>query len=278
MDNLEDKLLHQKLLEPWQLDRAKDGARYSGQSLWVNLVKLGFLSEKDIALFLAQESGIPYVKVSDYAIDQTVLHLVEENFCLQNRVIPLFRLENVLFVACGNPLDTAIQDTLAKMTGCVIEPLVSETHAILGALDLYWHLDEKNFELARFIIKKNAVQGVVQWRGADRLTLQLPFELKILDEAITLLSRRIITGNTFNISSDASALGAQTSIFLPQGIMVLLSLKIVQEQAVSGKLIELRGQIVRCEMIKAQQYLLAIRLKNASEAVKQELLDLAALK
>ena len=278
MDNLEEKLLHEKLLEPWQLDRAKDNARYSGQSLWVNLVKLGFLSEEDIALFLAQESGIPYVRVSDYVIDQAVLHLIEENFCLQNKVIPIFKLQNTLFVACRNPLDAALQDSLAKMTGCVIEPLVSEAHAILGALDLYWHLDEENFELARFITKRNAVQGFVQWRGADRLPLQLLFELKILDEAITLLSRRVVTGNTFNISSDATALGIQTSIYLPQGVMVLVSLKIVQERAVSEKLIELRGQIVRCEMIKSRQYLLAIKLKNASEAVKQELLDLAALK
>ncbi len=278
MEKIEEKLLEEKWVEPWQLDRAKVEARNLGQSLWVNLVKFGFLSEEDIALFLAQESGIPYVKVSDYVIDQAVLHLVEENFSLQNQIIPLFKLGNTLFVACSNPLDSGLLDSVSKMTGCVIEPLVSEAHAILGALDLYWRLEEKNFELAKFIIKQNTVYGFVQWRGAERLSLKLPFKLKILDDAITLLSRRVITGSTLNISSDANALGVLTSIFLPCGLITLISLKTNQDQSIPEKLIELRGEIVRSVMIKPRQYLLGIKLKNVSDAVRKELLRLALLK
>jgi hypothetical protein len=278
MQKLEEKLLEENWLEPWQFDRAKVEERNSGRSLWVSLVKLGFLSEKDIALFLAQESGIAYVSVSDYAIDQSVLRLVEENFSLQNQIIPLFKLGNTLFVACSNPLDTALLDSVAKMTGFYVEPLVSEAHAILAALDLYWRLEEKHFELARFMIKQNLVQGFVPWRGAERLFLSIPFELKVMDDAVTLLSRRAISGNTFNISSDANAIGAQASVFLPKGLIVLISFKIDQGQTNAGRLIELRGEIVRSAMVKAREYLLGIRLMNASEVIKKELLSLALLK
>ncbi|MFH0827911.1 MAG: hypothetical protein V1919_01955, partial [Candidatus Omnitrophota bacterium] len=131
MENLlEEKLITEKWVEPWQLNKAKTAADNSGQSLWVSLVKFGILSEDEIALFLAQESGIPYVKISDYAIDQEVLRLVEENFALQNKIIPLFKLGNTLFVACSNPLDSGLLDTVAKMAGCIVEPLAAEAHAI----------------------------------------------------------------------------------------------------------------------------------------------------
>lgn len=278
MQNLEEKLLEQNWLEPWQIDVAKVEERNSGKSLWVNLVKLGFLSEKDIISFLAQECGIPYVNISDYAIDQSVLSLVEENFSLQNQIIPLFKLGNTLFVACSNPLNTDLLNSVAKMTGLEIEPLVAEAHAILSALDLYWRLEEKNFELARFVTKQNIVRGFVPWRGAERLFLNIPFKLRVLDETITLFSRQAIAGNTFNISADGQAIGAQSSLFLPKGLVVLLSFKISQDQSRPEKLIELRGEILRCVMIKVRQYFLGIKLLNASETVKKELLSLVLLK
>jgi hypothetical protein len=278
MENLELKLLEQNWLQPWQLDRAKVEERISGRSLWVNLVKLGFLCEADIALFLAQESGIPYVRIADYVIDQSVLHLVEENFSLQHQIIPLFRLGKTLFLACSNPLDTALLDGVAKMTGLVIEPVVSEAHGILAALDLYWRLEDKNFDLAKFIIKQNSVQGFVPWRGAERLLLEIPIQLKILDEAVALLPRKSITGQTFNISADANFIGAQVNMFLPKGLVVLMSLEIKPEQSGSEKLIELRGEIVRSAMIKAREYLLGIKLMNAADGVKKKLLGLALLK
>jgi hypothetical protein len=278
MENLEVRLIEEKLVQPWQLDRANVEKRNSGQSLWVSLVKLGFLSEGEIALFLAQQSGIPYVRITDYAIDQPVLHLIEENFSLQNQIIPLFKLGNTLFVACSNPLDAALLDSVAKMTGLDIEPLVSEAHAILAALDLYWRLEEKGFELAKFIIKQNTVQGFVPWRGATRLFLQIPFELKVLDETVCLLLRQAITGNTFNISSDANFIGVQLNLFLPKGLIVLLSFKITQDKDYPEKLIDLRAEIVRSAMVRAGEYLLGIKILNAAESVKKELLSLALLK
>ncbi len=278
MQRLEEKLIEQNWLQPWQLDRAKVEERNSGMSLWINLLRLGFLSEQEVILFLAQESGIPYASISDYAVNQSVLRLIEENFALQNRVFPLFKLENTLFVACSNPLDTALLDSLAKMTGLYIEPLACEAHAILAALDLYWRLEEKNFDLARLIIKQNIFQGYVPWRGAERLFLKIPVILKSLDDTVTLLSRQTITGNTFNISSDGNAVGVQVNFFLPKGLVVLTSFRISQGQSNPEKLIELRGEIVRSAMGKAREYFLGIKFANVSEAIKKELLSLVLLK
>ncbi len=206
------------------------------------------------------------------------MHLIEENFSLQNKVIPLFKIKDALFVACCNPLDTALLDSLAKITGCVIEPLLAEPHAILGALDMYWRLEENNFELAKLIAKRNTVQGFVQWRGSQRVLLKLPFELKVLDEMVTLLNRQPITGNTFDISSDVLALGIRVPIFLPPGLAVLISLKTNYDKTVLGGLIELRAEIVRSTMIKPRQYFLGLKLMNVSETVKNELLKFISLK
>jgi Type II secretion system (T2SS), protein E, N-terminal domain len=278
MENIEERLREEKWLELWQLDGARLDAQASGRSLWASLVRMGYLSEEDIAAFLAQECGIPYVRVSDYAIDQSVLRLLEENFCIQNRIVPLFKIGNTLFIACSNPLDTALLDTAGKMTGLAIEPLVSGAHSILSALDLYWKMEEKNFELSRFVTKPNAVQGFVQWRQAERLNLAIPFELKVLDEQVNLLSRRSLAGNTFNISADGLTLGASTSVFLPKGLIVLLSFRIIRSGSGIDKLIEIRGEIIRSGMAKAKEYLLAVKLLNVSELAKKDLLSLVSLK
>ncbi len=273
MENLlEEKLITEKWVEPGQLNKAKTAAGNSGQSLWISLVKSGILSEDEIALFLAQESGIPYVKISDYAIGQEVLRLVEENFALQNKIIPLFKIGNTLFVACGNPLDSGLLDTVAKMTGCIVEPLAAEAHAISGALDIYWRLGEKNFELADFIVKKNSFRGFVHSRGAERIFLNASFELKVLNNAVSLFSRRVITGNSLDISSDAKAIGVLASVFLPPGLEVLINLKTGQPPFLREKTIELKGRIVRSAMVKPRQYLLGIILENISEQTRKDLL------
>lgn len=271
---METRLVEEKLLEPWQLDMVRLEATNAGISVWAAMVKLGFLSEERICIFFAQECGIPYVRVPDYCIEPQVLHLVEENFCVQNIAIPLFRVQNTLFVACGNPLNTALIDNLSKMTGCTVEPLVSTTHSILSALDLYWRFDERAFELGRFIVRTYGVQGVGQWRESERLAFTVPVSIVVLDQAVTLLVKVPINAETINISADCSAVGIQSAVYLPKGIAVSLQLTARPEGQVSPLFIQAHGEILRSSMLKAGAYLLGVKFINIEEGARKKLADI----
>ncbi|MDD5347571.1 MAG: PilZ domain-containing protein [Candidatus Omnitrophica bacterium] len=275
MEELEKLLVQDRWVEAWQIDVARLEANSSRKSLWSCLVKLGFLSEEDIAAFFAHASGIPYVRVSDYVIAPKVLHLLDENFCIQNVVIPLFKTGDTLFVACANPFNTALTDGLAKMTGTVIEPLVAAPHAILGAVDLYFRLDDRNFEMADFIVKKSSVTGVSQWRESERLSFSAAVKIIVLDETVTLMSRYPIEGKAVDLSADGSAVGIELPFYLPKGITISMTLY-SGGLASSGSVIEGRGEILRSAMLKSKSFLAGVKFLDMADKDRKQLLSFSS--
>ena len=75
---LEERLIGSGLITAEQLTRAHDEGRVSGKSFWTHLVRLGFLSEADLARFLARQLRVPFIMLDDYAVNPRVLALVDE--------------------------------------------------------------------------------------------------------------------------------------------------------------------------------------------------------
>jgi len=275
MGDLETKLVEDKWITNEQFYLARQESYRTGKSIWAILIKLGYLAEEDIILFFSKESSIPYIKISDYKIKQEILDLIDENFCIQNLVIPLFKVQKVLFVACNNPLNASLIDTLAKMTGCVIEPLITTAHSILGALDLYWRMEDKIFEAGKFIIKQNPVQGFSLWRESERLPLKIPVSIKIEDESVVVRSSVAIEGNTHDISKGGTAVGLQLFLFLPKGLKVFLKFNPGKNSSIATKILEAKGEVVHCHIEKEMHYFLGIKFIDIQDEVRNALLKLA---
>jgi hypothetical protein len=274
MEDLENKLVEYGLVTNEQFYHARQESYRTGKSIWAILVKLGYLAEEDIILFFAKESDIPYIKISDYKIKQETLDLIDENFCIQNLVIPLFKVQNVLFVACSNPLNASLMEALAKMTGCIIEPLLATAHSILGALDLYWRMEDKIFEVGKFIIKQSPVQGFSLWREAERMPFKTPVSIKIVDESVVVRSTVAIEGNTNDISKNGAAVGLQIPLFLPQGLKISLNFNPTKNSTIPA--LEAKGEIVQCHMEKEVHYFLGVKFIEIKEEVRSALLKLAS--
>lgn len=275
MEDLELKLVEEKWITIHQLESAKQETSRCGKSLWAALVKLGYLSEEDIAVFFAQESNIAYIRFSDYKIRPEVLALLDENFCRQNLVLPLFKIKDVLFVACNNPLDTALIDRMNRLTGCNIELLVASMHSITAALDLYYGLEDKLFDLGKFIIKQGPLQGVSFWREAERLALNIPVSLKLEDGSCGLQYSSLIKGRSRDISSNGTAVGLEVFLFLPRGISVSLEFNPNQNLSGTGEIVKAKGEIVHSRMEKAQRYFLGIKFTEIEKEAYIKLLQLA---
>ena len=271
MENIEDKLVRDKVISKEQYNRAKEEAYRCQKSFWSSLVKLGFLSGEDLAVIFAQESGVPYARISDYKLNPEVMKLLEEDFCRQNSVIPLFKINGVLFSACANPLNTAFMDNMARILGLEIEPLFAPEEAIIKALDSYYGPQDKAFFAVELIIKQPALEGLPFWRESERLSLNVPVSITIDDTSLVNPCAQPIESFSRDISRNGAALGIEILFYLPKGAKISIDFKPPQ----SPQPIKAKGEIIYCRMEKSKNYFLGIKFSQISSQALSQLLKLA---
>jgi len=270
MPGLEDKLILSGWITPQQLLRAKQEAQRCKKSLWGTLVKLSLLSPDDLCVFFARESGIPYARIADYKINPDILNLVNEDFCRQNLIFPLFKVNATLFAACANPLDTASIDSLARLCGLEIEPLASPAYSILKALDFYYGPEDKIFAFEKFIAKQPPLSGLPFWRESERLPLNIPVNINIKDASLVSPCSLPISSQSRDISKNGAALGLEILLFLPKGLPICLEFLPPNSPAIKSE-----GEIVYCRMEKGKKYFLGIKFTQIPDAARDQLFNIA---
>ncbi len=277
MENLEAKLIQDGWLDAHRIELARQEAAKYGRSIWAMFVKLGFLSLDDIAVFFAQESGVPYVNICDYLIGAEAARLIDEDFCRQNTVVPLFKIKDSLFVACANPLDTALTDALTKLAGCDIVPLLATSFSIIKALNAIYGIEDKVFESEKFLTTQEPLKGLAFWRESERLPLNIAVSIKIEDRSFTLSYASSIDGYTRDISYSGTAIGLEVFLFLPKGIAVTLEFKPDKNLTAADKvIIKVRGEIAYCRMEKGRHYFLGVRFTEITGEARNQLFALAS--
>lgn len=103
------------------------------------LIKTHLISEEVLLKFLESKLHIPYVNLKDYTLDKRCLPLISFNDARKYKIIPLFKIENVLTVAMADPLDLFAIDKIVEKTGCDIEPVISEESSVLKKIDEYYN-------------------------------------------------------------------------------------------------------------------------------------------
>ena len=275
MADLFGRLLERGLVTQEQGHAALLEAAKTNRTVWFALVKLDYLSEESIVRFLAQEANVPYIHISDYRIKQGVVKILDEHFCRQNAVIPLWRVRETLFVACSNPFNMALLDSIGKLCDCSIELLVSSSTEIIQALDYYWRIDTIGFDMANFIVSSAPVKGFTLWRRSERIGIDWPVSITLQDDALALTFESRIESRVRDISRDGSSIGVDLPIYLPKGITVAMAMHPI----VAGKRVdpglEAEGEIVQSYMNKTPDYLVGIRFKNMQQDIKERLLTCA---
>jgi hypothetical protein len=204
-----------------------------------------------------------------------VLKTLDEHFCRQNTVIPLWLVGETLFVACNNPFNMALLDSVGKASGYAVESLIATSTAIIQALDYYWRIDTIGFDMANFIVGAAPVKGLTLWRESERVALDWPVSITVEDEALALAFESRIEGRAHDISRDGSSIGINLPLYLPKGIAVALVLHPIAGGIREDVRLEAAGEIVQTYMNKTPDYSAGIRFKNMQEDVKKKMIKLA---
>jgi hypothetical protein len=275
MADLTQRIVEAGLVTREQIDAGRLEAVRIDRSLWFALMKLDYLSEEGITRFFAHEARIPYVSLHDYRIKQSVLNILDEHFCRRYMVIPLWLVKDTLFVACNNPFDTGLMDTIRKLSRCVVEPLMAESTAITHALDSYWKMDDINFDIANFLVSPEPVKGLASSRGSARITIDWPVSVEVRDTAFSLAVPARIEGRMNDLSQDGSAIGISCALYLPKGLMVSVRIFPDSCQKPGPVVFEASGEVVQSYMNKTRDYSVGIRFASGQDAIEKSLLDRA---
>jgi len=132
---LGDFLLQAGLIDQEKLEEAIVLQRVSKERLGRVLVKLGYVTEEDIAQTLSQQLRIPYLSFSDHILDKKMILLVPEGVARNYLLVPVSKKDKVLTVAMVDPLNILAIDELSIRTRLTIEPVIAPEEDIKRAID-----------------------------------------------------------------------------------------------------------------------------------------------
>ncbi len=132
---LADVLLRQGLISQKDLEKAEEYQRENGGTLSEVLVELKLVKEEQVVIGLAEQLGIPHMKLSHYILDPKVMEIIPARVVRKEKVVPLSRSGNTLTVATADPLNVLMIDNLRAITRCNIQTIVStpsEINEVIG--------------------------------------------------------------------------------------------------------------------------------------------------
>jgi type IV pilus assembly protein PilB len=128
---LGELLLAEGLITNEQIEEAlKEQQKTPGMLLGEVLVKLGYVTEYDIAGALAAQFGLPYIDATKYIITKEVFGLLPPDFIKSNQVVPLDKIGNILTIVVAGTLSGKVFEEIEKKTGCEVYPFVSTVSQI----------------------------------------------------------------------------------------------------------------------------------------------------
>lgn len=134
---LEALLVSEGLVKADELAKFHKDAQKAGKPLFGLLVEQKVISNEALTRCIAQVSGVPYVDLSDAAIEQSVLDLLPKDAAERFMAVPLGEVQNRLAVAMLDANNVQAVDYLANRIGHPIKVYMASEEGIRHVLDQY---------------------------------------------------------------------------------------------------------------------------------------------
>ena len=182
-------LLEEELITKEQLEIALAEGKAQGIPLGSVLVKMGFVTIKDLKEALGAQMGLKYATAEQLKALPTAISILPEDFVKINKVIPLSMTEKSLVVGMVNPNDTKVINEIVYQTG--LKPTVM----------LVTHVEFENFINTYYNVDKSDADELLQQINEDDkletnssgLWEQVEQEIQDSDGAVSQLANKIIT-------------------------------------------------------------------------------------
>lgn len=138
LEKLKYELVRDGIVSYETLEKAEELANAQNINIGQALINSAILSEDTLLKFLESKLHIPYVNLEDYNPDPKCFNYVSFTDARRYRIIPLFKIEEVLTVAMADPLDLFAIDKIIETAECSIEPVIASEASITKKIDEYY--------------------------------------------------------------------------------------------------------------------------------------------
>ncbi|HEY3572037.1 MAG TPA: type IV-A pilus assembly ATPase PilB [Thermoanaerobaculia bacterium] len=137
-DKLGELLVRSGRINPAQLNEALALQKEQGGRVGTNLVKLGYLTEKQLVEALSQHFNVPSVDLNGVEIEEAVLKIIPADLARKYTILPVTKTGATITVAMIDPTNVFAMDDVKFMTGYRVEPVVASETGIRTAIDRYY--------------------------------------------------------------------------------------------------------------------------------------------
>jgi type IV pilus assembly protein PilB len=131
-------LLKEKRISEEQLQYALEIQKKEPGKLGSILIRLGYVSEEDIAQILSKQFGYPSINLSKFEIDEKVIELIKAEVARKHVVIPIHRIGSNLTLAMADPSNLFVQEEIRFSTNLRIQAVIAPESSILQSIDKYY--------------------------------------------------------------------------------------------------------------------------------------------
>ncbi len=142
------RLVERGVITQTQLDEAihKQQTTLSGKKLGEILVRLNYISKSHISQALADQLGIPIIKLSEREIPERIRNLIDIRIAQLYRVIPIEEKGQVLVIATADPTNINNIDNLQRLLDRPVDPVLATPEDVSEALNKYYGLSDTTVE------------------------------------------------------------------------------------------------------------------------------------
>ena len=173
LEKLKYELVRDGIVTYETLEKAEELANVQNINIGQALINSGILSENTLLKFLESKLHIPYVNLEDYSPDSKCFNYISFADARRYRMIPLFKIEEVLTVAMADPLDLFAIDKIIETAECSIEPVIASESSISKKIDEFYKVadtvdnitiqqDNENYDWTEELHKKDSSEEYIQ--------------------------------------------------------------------------------------------------------------------
>lgn len=142
------RLVERGIINEQQLNEAihKQQTTMGHRKLGEILVRLGHISKSHITEGLADQLGIPIVRLSDREIPERIRSLVDGGIATLYRIVPIAEEGDTLVVATADPTNMMNLDNLQRLLDRPVQPVIAAPDEIAQSLHKYYGLAETTVE------------------------------------------------------------------------------------------------------------------------------------
>jgi type II secretory ATPase GspE/PulE/Tfp pilus assembly ATPase PilB-like protein len=142
------RLVEKGIIKQQQLDEAihKQQTTMAHRKIGEILVRLNYISKHHVTEGLADQLGIPIVKLADREIPERIRGLIDGSIATLYRVIPIEERGNTIVIATADPTNINNLDNLRRLLDRDVEPVLSTGEEISVALHKCYGLQDNTVE------------------------------------------------------------------------------------------------------------------------------------